>query len=329
MAKTFAAGQLDLSEIDLIHYHFLHCTPLRRLIRPAFLLSALFYHVLYASEKDSGKAFFDTLEMTLRADYILCTRDSSEQSVHDLLRWKKGLDQIISSPLYGGLLKEFHKETGIRPDDVRPCEIISWKQAKDAELQEIELLLQEEQERETLKRADSLFAEQELSKAKTTSVDFDGIPFGVSKRGLRILAARAGLMLIDEGNYLRGEELQIGTSTFRGAFYLDKDGRYWKYELESVTGSLDSLDSFIRPQADVLSRYFEERSGSPPDHLYRIGRFDIVQGRLAVHSMWDLGNVAIFTGLATWKYRYYAKAVVSRKASLQEKKSGIKNVEQK
>ena len=122
---------------------------------------------------------------------------------------------------------------------------------------------------------------------------------------------KSGLRPVDEGNYLRCDSVKLGKMRVNAAFYLDNDGNYRGYELESGTGSLDSLDRWIRPLADSMAGWFEHRLGRAPEHIYRIGRFDIVQGNLAIYKLWNLPEASVYVGLATYKYRYYAKAIVS------------------
>lgn len=136
------------------------------------------------------------------------------------------------------------------------------------------------------------------------------------------MAAKTGMKLIDEKDYLYCKQARFGNIDVKVAFFLNKEGNYCKYELESKTGSLDSLDQFIRPLADSLASEFERLTGIKASHSYRIGRFDITQGKLAIYKLWNLEGISSYVGLATHKYRYYAKAIITQRISEKMKNSG-------
>ena len=264
-------------------------------------------------EEDSTAAFFKDLESTLREDYLHCTGDSIRKPLDTLVAWKRQVDSLAKSGDYSQLARQFYRETGIIPGSVLPCDILAWKKDHNFQKQEMARILEEQKKREAQDRDDSIFVVQELLKAVSDPCDFKGIPFGVPKRCLRLMGIKSGMKLIDEGDHFTCNSINIGTFVTNAAFYLDKDGNYCRYELESTTGSLDSLDCCVRPRADSLAAFIEKKTGKSPMHIYRIGRFDIVQGNLAIYKMWNLQKTSVYIGLATYKYRYYAKAMVSAK----------------
>jgi hypothetical protein len=64
-----------------------------------------------------------------------------------------------------------------------------------------------------------------------------------------------------------------------------------------------------------------------PDHIYRIGRFDITQGHLTVERLWNTKQISAFVGIATYHYKYYGKAVVVAKEIKKISSSEVKTNE--
>lgn len=293
-------------------------------MRVLFLITTLVFSALPGSSapEDSITNFFRLIESDIRKDYRYCTGDSSEPSLEKVITWKKEIDTIVGSSDFKSITAQFYKETGTMPGTVYPCDIISWKKKHDLQKQEISRFLDLQERLNAEIRAESVYVSQEVSKVKSSSADFRGIPFGIPKRCLNIMAAKTGMKLIDEKDYLYCKQARFGNIDVKVAFFLNKEGNYCKYELESKTGSLDSLDQFIRPLADSLASEFERITGIKASHSYRIGRFDITQGKLAIYKLWNLEGISSYVGLATHKYRYYAKAIITQRISEKMKNSG-------
>jgi hypothetical protein len=124
---------------------------------------------------------------------------------------------------------------------------------------------------------------------------------------------KAMIITKDHGNYIECSGIDIGPIVYTAALFFDTDGKYCKYELEGHNLPLDSLDSRVRPEAENLTKYFTKLSGSSPQHINRVGRFEITQGRLAIAALWITDTKKVYTGYSTYKYLYYAKAIVERK----------------
>ncbi|MBN1756796.1 MAG: hypothetical protein JW863_00675 [Chitinispirillaceae bacterium] len=284
---------------------FLRCT--------AVLLVLLSYPA--TAEIDSTKqVFLDSLELTLRNDYRLCSGDSALRPLDELLKWKKTIDRICTDTTYPAIIRKFAAETGINPVDVRPCEIIRWYQDIEAQSMESTRLLELERKKAIAGYKDSIRLEKELRGTIRAPYDLKGIPFGLSQRCFITIAKRNGLPpLINEERIFRYDNFPFGIHRYKAAFHFNSDKRYWCYELESPTVVFDSLNAAARPQVDYLAAQLESATGRGPDHVYRVGQFDIVPGRLSICRMWNLDHAVAYVGLARTGNRFYAKTIVQAK----------------
>ncbi len=269
------------------------------------------------TEEDTNSVFFSELEKNILQEYQLCTGDSLP-SRKTLLKWKSDINFLTESPDYPALLKKYAAETGIHPADVRPCEIINWSIKLLRDKNEASALLEQSKKNILSKRADSLYLQHQLLKNPAKPYQFEKIPFGISKKGFLMLLADQNRHLTDKGNYIILDSIRLDTLLLTGAFHFDEKGSLSQYELESRSSSLDSLDPWIRPQANQLAAIMQQKIGTDADHSYRVGRFDITQGRLAILKFWNLADAAVYTGLATSNYRYYAKLIVRSKTKSNE-----------
>jgi hypothetical protein len=255
--------------------------------------------------------FFTKIEDQLINDYRLCTGDTAAPRIKDLLKWKSDITSITESELYPSLLKKFTRETGLLPTQVRPCEVIAWQINQQQQNNDAETTYKNHEKLAAQQRDDSLYVIAQYKDKIYRPLDLVTIPFGVTKRCFHLVAKKRGLIFSDEGTYITCDSIMINGLQMKAAFFLDKNGLYYKYELETESAPLDSLDWWIRPLATVLADHFQEKTGAIPDHSYRIGRFDIVQNKLSILKMWNTDDISIYVGLAYYKYRYYAKAIVS------------------
>jgi hypothetical protein len=269
------------------------------------------YSLIYCNSADT--LFFKGIEKELRANYKACTGDSSKQPLKKILLWKQSIDSVTQLPQYPQILKQFYNDSNITVGDHLPCEIVGWYRNKmiisrKADSTSKALIKSKNQQTE-----DSLFVIKELSNVQPSSCDHLKIPFGITKRGVIRLLKNSGISSFIDDTWLLYYINPADSINNTLAFYFDKDGKYYKYEIESITSSLDSLDTYIRPFAEKLAVYFERNIGKPAQQSNYIGRFDITQGKLSISKVWKLQNIEVYTGLATFNNRYYAKALVIKR----------------
>ena len=264
-----------------------------------------------ATDRSVRKKYFDDLEATLRADYRLCTGDSSDLSLDDLMAWRRTIDSILTDSAYPTIITKFTRETGIRPSDARPCEVVNWMKREEEQIEASSRLLSDERTVLIKLHEDSLYLAHELEEIGKAVYDFLGVPFGLSKRGFLIRSRQQDFpKLLDNGRVLVCDSIRVGNMSFKAAFHFTGDNKYWCYEFESESCSIDSLDIRARALADYLGAYLETVSSHPPDHIYRIGMLDIIPGRLSICRFWNFPGATAYAGLARSGNRFYAKLIV-------------------
>jgi hypothetical protein len=258
--------------------------------------------------------FFDELEASLRTDYRLCTGDSSIRSTEELLEWRNAIDSISKSDEYPTIVRKYLEETGIHPSDARPCEIIQWMKQVEKEIRETSELLEQQRKQVLQQKKELLVLRKELAGLTPAPYDIGSLPFGISRTGFELLHKNDSLPpYTREGRVLRCDSITLGDITCKCAFHFNSHDRYWCYELESPTFSYDSLDTGARAFADAMATFMKIKTNTPPDHIYRIGRFDIIPGRLANSRIWNFPGASVYIGLARIKNRYYAKTIVQQR----------------
>lgn len=267
------------------------------------------YSLLYGNSYDT--TFIKGIEKELRDDYKSCTGDSSRPPLKKVLLWKQSIDSITQLPEYTQILKQFYNDTSIAAGDRLPCEIVKWYRNKMLVTRKTDSTSNIILKSKRKKMADTLFITNELSKVHKSSCDYMKIPFGISKKSVMALLTDTGITTFTDDTSLLHYNNPQDSIYNTVAFYFDKNDKYYKYEIESVTASLDSLDTYIRPFAGKLALNYEQKIGRPAQQSNNIGRFDIVQGKLSISKIWKLQNIEVYTGLATFNNRYYAKAVVT------------------
>ena len=273
-------------------------------------ISIMAYSAVYSAPDEVNK-FFDTLEYKLREDYRICSGDSSTRTISQLLIWKRRIDAFTESDSFKTIAQAFYKETGLSAFEVNPCKILLWKNNNQKEMIRVDQLFSDDLVARQKKIQDSLHIATVLQNASISTLDFAGIPFGITKNSfIRFVNFKLNAPFKDEESIIQFKQVSIEGIIVNAAFHFDKNGYYRMYEFESEGGPLDSLDSKVRLESEELAAFIEFKSGSPPSHIFRIGRFDITQGRLAIERSWNLQSVSAFAGLATFRYHYYAKAVV-------------------
>jgi hypothetical protein len=287
-----------------------------------FGLYAGFAASVKAAAEDTGP-FFDTLETALRQQYVFCTGDSSDLNRSKILLWKRKLEIFAESDSFKVMAKSYFAETGLSPADVYICEIVNWFQSRSTGDDEYNQLLEDDVRRREKRRADSLLIDSVCANAEASPFDFAGVPFGISKKMFKLIMEwRYPEKYEDNGRYIQYKELVIDNISANAAFHFDNDGLYRMYELEGSGGPLDSLNTKVRNEVTLLGSILEGKSGIAPDHIYRIGRFDIIQGRLTVERLWRKATISAFVGIATFNYHYYGKAVVLANEIKKNEKNG-------
>lgn len=267
------------------------------------------------AELDSAKIrFIDTLNLQMLEDYRLCTGDSAEVDVYDLLKWRESIDSVITSGNYGTIAKKYFEETGLSPANVRPCEIVGWMRGLERQMLEYSGVLDSSREMILKKREDSLYLARELAANPAAPYDLLRLPFGISRRAFTISMRTRRAGVATEGKqFIRYDSVPYGVQAFRVAFHFSRDDKYESYEIESNSSHYDSLNTRIRPKMLYMATLFQTTVNTPPDHIYRVGQFDIVPGRLAICKLWNFPRAVAYFGLARNKTRFYAKAIVTRK----------------
>jgi len=261
----------------------------------------------------SQTAVIDTIDMQLRSDYRLCTGDSTEITAAQLFEWRNMLDKTLTGTKYAVIAKKYFEETGLSPAHVRPCEIISWMQTFEAQMSTYGTVL--DNSRDTIKqqREDSLYVAAEYAKNARATYDLFGIPFGISRRSfmIKIKTVQQGT-IVDKGTYLLINAPPTDAHAYTIACHFTSDSIYHSYEIESDMYPFDSLNNVVRPIMLEMSNRFEARTSTPPDHIYRVGQFDIVPGRLAICRLWVFPGAHAYIGLARSGSSFYAKVIVQK-----------------
>jgi len=281
--------------------YFHHCT-----------LFSLYYILLHGSlclVSANNDLLFDEIEERIRDDYRICTGDSTNPPLANILAWQKQINHVISSPSYKGLVKRYLALTGLSPKDIRPCQVIRWaQQQKRMNAQIVKSLTQQQRLREIAK-SDSLTVMKELSSSIATPLDFMAIPFGLSPFSVAwIVKKNKANLTTPTENVLQADSIVIKGIPFTASFIFDSLNRYYRYELQSQSGPADSLNNVIRLHADTLAAYFEDILG-PPTHINRIGLFDIRPGNITLQKIWYTDMVDVVIGFGTKNYVYYAHAI--------------------
>lgn len=270
-------------------------------------------------DAESADRFFSDLENNLISDYRLCTGDSSELSLDDLLQWRQSIDSITAEPDYSLMVRKFTEETGIAASTVRPCEIVRWMSELERRINETEDFLALQRTKAENRHHDSLKLARELSALVIQPYDFAPFPFGLSQQSFMVLARQKDIPAqVDRPEIVSYGQVMINTVECRSAFHFSSDDRYWCYELESVDCALDSLEIGARRYAQIIAADFENRVQRSPDHVYRVGRFDIVPGRLAICLLWNFPEATVYVGLARSVNRFYAKMIVRSSKDFRE-----------
>jgi len=273
-----------------------------------FLLVALSWTVILATDDAPHAAFFDSMENHYKQEIVECGDNVAYMSKASIVAWKEHMTEVAQTPEYLALLKEYRKIVG-SSTTVLPCKVIAWNeqrrqlQAKKEEVLTKELLLHEDYEN-ALRERDSL---------PKSVYDPLGIPFGISKRSFILLfKEKCPKPFVDMGYHIYITDMTWGDYNYLTAFYFDrKTDRLIRYEIESNAVVADNLNKTTRVDGENITRCLIRDFG-PPSKTFRIGFFDIKSNTLTPLSMWDADGFSVYVGLSMSKYRYYAKAVICK-----------------
>ncbi|MCU0608514.1 MAG: hypothetical protein MUF22_01945 [Chitinispirillaceae bacterium] len=269
----------------------------------------------FAIVDSANRAFLDDIEQRLRGEYISCTGDTSRVPISKIRAWKRIIDSLATLPSYPTIATEYRKKTGLRPEEVGPCAVALWKMERDSIILTIDTKAKKDLTEQIKKREDSASVAKITEEGRRMPCLLGEIPFGVPKEVFVKLAALARLDSLTgdetaQRNYLICKKVPVDNRFFVGAFYFDTGGRYVRYELESRSFPVDSLDSLVWPEAKYFASFFEKKIGAMPLRTSRISRDEIKQGRLSLYKVWSKPDWSVSIGLSRHKFRYYAKAVV-------------------
>jgi hypothetical protein len=279
--------------------------------------SPLVFSWCFAAEQATETLFFDTLETAFRKQYVECTGDSLRVDIKYIFAWKEQLDEWAKSKECADLRADYKKnvDSAAVPS---PCKLRAWALVNKSR--------QDSREHGVvngiLASDDSIEVEEALKAHPAGAFDFPGIPFGVSRNIFSYLFKKKysyGLLAKDAFLYV--ENMPWEGANYLTAFYFDKNDMFYKYEIETPGLPADSLNTVVRPTALHLASVFEQKLGAPRRE-YRVGYFDIKSKELSPLIKWDAADYSAIIGLSVFKYRYYAKAIVTDAKLPQEPAAG-------
>ena len=271
---------------------------------------------------DSAKAAFearfvkasrDTLLAMIRSDYALCAGDTSKVSNEQLMSWRVRTDaQVMKDAAYPQMFRDYVKATGIKAQDVRPCEPIAYAERKERERRELDSAFTARRAARDKELSDSISAFKELASLKPGPADILGLPEGLSMSSIQTILYYKNIKTRPVQKYLQVNKVDFKGLTVNVAFYFSDHGKYIGYEVETEALRGDRLNATVREWAAQLTRAYEGMLG-PPNSTNHVGFREIRQGRLSITATWEKTPKGPRTliGLATNEHLYYAKVMVA------------------
>lgn len=260
-----------------------------------------------ATDAHRDETFYDSITAAYAREYRECTGSTSWLDRATLVEWKNKMDLLARTSTYIELAREYRKAV----DSVHtplPCKVMQWNE----ERKKVQMLKESVLTADLLAQQEADDAHREADSLAKSPLDFEGFPFGLTKRTFEYLYKQTfGAPPVDMGTHEYGPEIPWGTKTFLTAFYFDTNDRFFKYEIESSGLPSNRLNSNVRPDAEFLSQVFAKRIGEP-SRRYTFGIFDIKSGALSLYKTWDVKGFSAYVGISVDNYKYYAKAVVAR-----------------
>jgi hypothetical protein len=273
----------------------------------AFIIPLGFLRPAIATDETRQAMFFDSVQARYLKEYQECTGDKSYMSAKELIRWKDNMSAAAVSKEYLDLLKEYRLADASGGENALPCKVFAWNKLR----KKLQAAREDTLAREKLAQEELENARSEAKGLAKSAYDIPGLPFGLSKESfLLVFKNTVAAAFLDRGNYISVNDMAWGNRTFPTAFYFDKTGRFFKYEIESPSMAADRVNSAVRPDAEYLAHELAGRFGEPL-HRFSIGFFDLKSDVLCPYKTWDAEGFDACVGLLMSKYRYCAKAVVA------------------
>jgi len=252
----------------------------------------------------------DSADYELRTEYLICTGDTTTLTMPQLNKWKKTMDSLAADKGYKEKFDSYVRATGLRRQDVKPCEPVIFFERFEKQLAEMDNFVETQRKRREKSYRDSMSIITGLKNLKSHPIDILGIPAGVSKEVLLLIFARDSIKSKEMPEFLRVDSVEFEGMIFTVAFYFDEKNRYYKYEMETKALAAQELDKTVREWANQLAKAYEKRLGLAGKRN-RIGFHDIKQGQLSIQTAWRGTNPTVLVGLAVHNNLYYAKTVVT------------------
>jgi len=252
----------------------------------------------------------DSAAYELKTEYLICTGDTTTLTMNELKKWKRTMDSLVADKGYKEKFDSYVRATGLRRQDVKPCEPVIFFERFEKQLAEMDNFVETQRKRREKSYRDSMSIVTGLKNLKSHPTDILGIPAGISKDVLLLIFARDSIKSKETPEFLRVDSVEFEGMIFTVALYFDERGRYYKYEMETTALAAQELDKTVREWADQLSKAYEKRLGLAGKRN-RIGFHDIKQGQLSIQTAWRGTNPAVLVGLAVHNNLYYAKTVVN------------------
>ena len=259
-----------------------------------------------------GRAAADSLEARLRNDHTLCSDDTVWISRDALFRWKTHIDSMVMSPSYPEKFRLFVATTGMKPQDVRPCEPVAFYERYSRQISVTDSTIAAQRAARDKAFNDSVAVINELRALKAGPADILNIPAGMSKNSIHIILERNKIRARSMPRALQADRILFDSLVVTIAFHFDENDRLSGYEVETEALRADQLDKTVRGWAERLTRAYGQRIG-PPTKTNRVNFLDIKQGQMSITARWEhgQGRPRVLIGLATDNNLYYTKVMVN------------------
>ncbi|MBD3322383.1 MAG: hypothetical protein GF350_14880 [Chitinivibrionales bacterium] len=285
----------------------MHAPPLR-----FFLYLLIVTCALRAVDRSEEEQFVTEIEEQYRSEYSLCTGDNRDVNLEIILMWKKQMNTWIESVEYGSILRHYRDSTGDTSQTVIPCTVYHWLRKREEHKRKAEEAVIRDSLRREKEIAESLAVVRDLQKNPSSPFDLIGIPFGVDKKTfVYIFARKYDYSIVEAPDCILVNDFAWESKSFPTTFCFDKNGRYVRLEIESMHYPADSLDTAVRRDAHFMETMLSHKIGQP-DHIHRVGLFDIKEDRPEQYREWGTGPYTACIYLATKLYLYNAVTVIAR-----------------
>jgi hypothetical protein len=178
-----------------------------------------------APASNSKSLAADSTEFGLRHEDVVCTGDTTTLTMNQLTKWKRTIDSLIADKGYKEKFDSYVRATGLKRQDIKPCEPIIFFEHFEKQLAEMDNFVETLRSRREKTYRDSISIAAELKDLKTHPTDIMGIPAGVSKEVLLLIFNRDGVKLKETPEFLRVDSVEFEGMVFTAAFYFDENGK--------------------------------------------------------------------------------------------------------